>query len=66
MIYKVQWLIDGVMEIEAESPENAEVEVKNLLTTFVKKHSDTFSSFGAIAIQGTVKTEESPKTDLTN
>lgn len=66
MIYKVQWLIDGVMEIDAENPENAEIEVKNLLTTFVKKHSDTFSSFGAIAIQGTVKTEESPKTDLTN
>tara|TARA_B100001123_G_C15185897_1_gene977281 strand:- start:661 stop:861 length:201 start_codon:yes stop_codon:yes gene_type:complete len=66
MIYKVQWLIDGVLEVEEESPEKAENQVKDLLTDFVNKHSDSFQSFGAIAIQGTVQNEEENKPDLTN
>ena len=52
MKVKVHWIIDGVAEIEAETPEKAEKEVEQKLSTFMGKQSDLTELLGARAIQG--------------
>ena len=52
MKYKVHWLIDGVIEIEADNIEFAEKHIKNKIELFIKDNSDFFDEMGAKAVQG--------------
>ncbi len=52
MKVKVHWIIDGVAEIEADSPEKAEQEVEQKLSTFMGEKSELTETLGARAIQG--------------
>ncbi|MGB1934165.1 MAG: translation initiation factor IF-2 [Candidatus Puniceispirillaceae bacterium] len=48
----VHWIVDGVMSVDASSPEEGEKAVSDLLTTFIQSHPELTSHFGAKAIQG--------------
>lgn len=48
----VHWIIDGVMQLEANSAEEAEKSVSELLTAFIQSHPEMTRHFGAKAIQG--------------
>ena len=50
--YKVHWLIDGLIEVEAFDTETAEKIVKEKIETFVNKNSVFFKDVGAKAVQG--------------
>ena len=52
MKVKVHWIIDGVAEIEAETPEDAERLVENQLSKFMGKNPSISDELGARAIQG--------------
>jgi len=52
MKVKVQWIIDGVMEIEAASNEAAEALVDEKLRRFIMAHPELTDELGAVAIQG--------------
>ena len=52
MIVKVQWIIDGVMEIDAETNEAAEALADEKLRSFVQAHPELTETLGATAIQG--------------
>ena len=52
MKYKVHWLIDGLVEIEANNAENAEKIIKDKIEVFVKKNAIFFEEVGAKAVQG--------------
>ena len=52
MKYKVHWLIDGLVEVDADDLENAEKIIKNKIETFIKKNSSFFDEIGAKAVQG--------------
>ena len=52
MKVKVHWIIDGVAEIEAETPEDAEGLVENQLSKFMGKNPSISDELGARAIQG--------------
>jgi len=52
MKVKVQWIIDGVMEIEAASNEAAEALVDEKLRRFIMAHTELTDKLGAVAIQG--------------
>jgi len=52
MQVKVHWIIDGVADIEAETPEEAENKVENELSKFMGKNKKLFDTLGARAIQG--------------
>ena len=52
MKYKVHWLIDGLVEIEANNAENAEKIIKDKIEVFVKKNVTFFEEVGAKAVQG--------------
>ena len=52
MKYKVHWLIDGLVEIEANNAENAEKIIKDKIEVFVKKNATFFEEVGAKAVQG--------------
>ena len=52
MKYKVHWLIDGLIEIDANNPENAEKLIKDKIESFVKDNSIFFEEVGAKAVQG--------------
>ncbi|NBQ84317.1 MAG: hypothetical protein EBU10_08845 [Alphaproteobacteria bacterium] len=52
MKVKVQWIIDGVMEIEATSNEAAEALVDEKLRRFIMAHAELTDELGAVAIQG--------------
>jgi hypothetical protein len=49
---KVHWLIDGLVEIEADNIDNAEKIIKDKIEAFIKKNSDFFEEIGAKAVQG--------------
>ena len=53
MKVKVHWVIDGIAEIEAESLEDAEKIVNEMLSDFVSGNPDIEEKLGAKAIQGT-------------
>ena len=52
MKVKVHWIIDGVAEIEAETPEDAEGLVENQLSKFMGENPSISDELGARAIQG--------------
>ena len=52
MQYKVHWLIDGVIQVEADKIEIAEEEIKKKIELFIKDNSNFFNEMGAKAVQG--------------
>ena len=49
---KVHWLIDGLVEIEADNIDNGEKIIKDKIEAFIKSNSDFFEEIGAKAVQG--------------
>jgi hypothetical protein len=58
MIVKVQWIIDGVMDIDAETNEAAEALADEKLRSFVQAHPELTETLGATAIQGHAVTDD--------
>ena len=58
MIVKVQWIIDGVMEIDAETNEAAEALADEKLRSFIEAHPELTETLGATAIQGHAVTDD--------
>ena len=58
MIVKVQWIIDGVMEIDAETSEAAEALADEKLRGFIQAHPELTETLGATAIQGHAVTDD--------
>ena len=52
MKHKAHWLIDGLIEIDAQSSEDAEKIIKDKIETFIKSNSTFFEEVGAKAVQG--------------
>ena len=52
MKYKVHWLIDGLVEIEANDTDAAEKIIKEKIETFVENNASFFEEIGAKAVQG--------------
>ena len=52
MKVKVQWIIDGVMEVDAETNESAEALADEKLRGFINAHPELTENLGATAIQG--------------
>ena len=52
MKYKVHWLIDGLVEIDANDQDTAENVIKNKIETFIKDNANFFEDVGAKAVQG--------------
>ena len=59
MKVKVHWIIDGVMEIDADTNEAAEALADEKLRNFINAHPDLTENFGATAIQGHAVTDSS-------
>ena len=57
MKVKVHWIIDGVMEIDAETHESAEALADEKLRSFINAHPDLTKNLGATAIQGHAVTD---------
>lgn len=57
MKVKVQWIIDGIMEIEAETDAAAEALADEKLRNFINEHPKMTNEFGATAIQGHAVTD---------
>ena len=58
MKVKVQWIIDGVMEVEADSTEEAEALVDEKLRGFIVANAELTDVLGASAIQGHAVTDD--------
>ena len=52
MKYKVHWLIDGLVEIEANEIDTAENIIKDKIEEFIKDNAKFFDEVGAKAVQG--------------
>ena len=52
MKYKVHWLIDGLIELEAADTETAEKLIKEKIEMFVSENATFFRDVGAKAVQG--------------
>ena len=52
MKYKVHWLIDGLIEIDANDVDTAESVIKNKIENFIKDNAQFFEDIGAKAVQG--------------
>ena len=52
MKYKVHWLIDGLIEIDANNVDTAESIIKNKIESFIKDNAQFFEDVGAKAVQG--------------
>ena len=52
MKYKVHWLIDGLVEIDANDLDTAENIIKDKIENFIKEHAKFFEDVGAKAVQG--------------
>ena len=52
MKYKVHWLIDGLVEIDANDVDTAENLIKNKIENFIKDNTKFFEDVGAKAVQG--------------
>ena len=49
---KVNWIIDGTLEIEAKNASDAEQLVADKLQHFIQSHPELTNDLGATAIQG--------------
>ena len=58
MKIKVHWIIDGIIEVEAESAEDAEKIVDDNLKKYIDDEADLTKKFGAHAIQGKALNED--------
>ena len=58
MVVKVQWIIDGIMEIDAETNEAAEALADEKLRSFIQAHPELTETLGATAIQGHAVTDD--------
>ena len=58
MIVKVQWIIDGIMEIDANTNAEAEALADKKLRSFINAHPKMTSDLGATAIQGHAVTSD--------
>ena len=52
MKYKVHWLIDGLVEIDANDTDAAETIIKEKIECFVENNASFFKEIGAKAVQG--------------
>ena len=52
MKYKVHWLIDGLVEIDANDVDTAENLIKNKIENFIQSNAQFFEEVGAKAVQG--------------
>ena len=52
MQIKVQWIIDGLIEIDAETNEAAEAIADEKLRSFISENPELTEVLGAVAIQG--------------
>ena len=52
MKYKVHWLIDGLVEINANNVETAENMIKIKIENFIQDNAKFFQDIGAKAVQG--------------
>ncbi len=52
MKYKVHWLIDGLIEVDANDVNTAENIIKNKIESFIKNNAKFFEDVGAKAVQG--------------
>ncbi len=52
MRIKVHWIIDGIADLEAETPEAAEAMVNERLTKLMSENPELVDLFGARALQG--------------
>ncbi len=52
MKYKVHWLIDGLVEIDANDADTAENIIRNKIENFINVHAKFFEDVGAKAVQG--------------
>ena len=53
MKYKVHWIVDGILEVEASSKEDAESILQKDLEEYVKNSDQLMNKFIAKSIQGT-------------
>ena len=51
-IHKVHWLIDGLVEIDANDTGTAESIIKNKIESFIRDNIKFFEDVGAKAVQG--------------
>ena len=52
IFFKVHWLIDGLVEIDADDVNTAESIIKNKIESFIKDNAKFFEDVGAKAVQG--------------
>jgi hypothetical protein len=52
MQVKIHWIIDGLAEMEAETPEEAEAKVEEMLKKVLADNPNLINVLGARAIQG--------------
>ena len=52
MKIKVHWILDGMAELDAESPQEAEKQVEKMLSKYLADENILTSKLGAKAIQG--------------
>ena len=52
MEYKVHWIIDGVANLDADSPEAAEQAIEETLKELISTQPELVEKLGARAIQG--------------
>ena len=57
MKVRVHWIIDGVMEIDADTNEAAEALTDEKLRGFINSHPELTEILGATAIQGHAVTD---------
>ena len=51
-MYKVHWIIDGIVNVNKENQQDAEIEVKSRIEKFIDDNKEFFNDLGAKAIQG--------------
>ena len=57
MKVKVHWIIDGVMEVDADTNQAAEAIADERLRGFINAHPELTNNLGATAIQGHAVTD---------
>ena len=65
MDYKVHWIIDGIMNVDAHSKEDAEKIVQEKLQNFVKNSDELMNFFIAKSIQGQAYLASNEENEIT-